>query len=475
MKNPTFFVVFFLTFYLSQAQVGIGTTSPDPSSILDVQSTTQGMLAPRMSTAQRTGISNPAEGLLVYDLDQGSFYYYQAGTWDQLGNAEKRNNYVLVKTEADLPAPSGGVITLDENTLYEINGTVVVSTPVNLNGAYLIGLDTNEDVLARLGGTLFMGNKGGSIRNVTLSAPGGTIFDLDDTSNSETFVLQSSIVANSTSVGTIKGFSLLFFNIVQFAGNSDGITYENIDDILLNNLGWLSSNSGTYETFIGTFDLIEKVSGFSNVDLGDFGIDVSSNPTVNSGIILGTAFTGTSTTFVNRYTVGSFTGYSFTKKWFVNCPGIPLEADLSASGNFYFNGALTTGFTQTITNGTATEVQGNGSFTANSLFRFNAVGGGNGLQYDGVKQREFVINASLSVRVSNAPGNFYAFIVAKNGTLITESNAVVYIDNDSQIQNVALNASVSLAPGDVIEVYIQRLTGSGSDTLAVFSENLSIR
>ena len=47
------------------AQVGIGTITPHASSVLDVSSTTQGMLTPRMTTLQRTAIASPADGLMV--------------------------------------------------------------------------------------------------------------------------------------------------------------------------------------------------------------------------------------------------------------------------------------------------------------------------------------------------------------------------------------------------------------------------
>ena len=50
------------------AQVGINTTSPNPSAALDIVSTTQGILIPRMTTVQKTAISNPASGLMVYDI-----------------------------------------------------------------------------------------------------------------------------------------------------------------------------------------------------------------------------------------------------------------------------------------------------------------------------------------------------------------------------------------------------------------------
>src|SRR4051812_25116685 len=64
--------------------VGIGTTSPHASSKLDIQSTNQGLLVPRMSTAQRTSIVSPATGLFVFDTDTNSFWFYGGAAWINL-------------------------------------------------------------------------------------------------------------------------------------------------------------------------------------------------------------------------------------------------------------------------------------------------------------------------------------------------------------------------------------------------------
>ncbi|HYK45984.1 MAG TPA: hypothetical protein VEV83_12485 [Parafilimonas sp.] len=56
-------------------------TAADASAMLDVKSTTKGMLAPRMTTTQRTAIVSPAMGLLVYDTDTKSLWQFNGTAW----------------------------------------------------------------------------------------------------------------------------------------------------------------------------------------------------------------------------------------------------------------------------------------------------------------------------------------------------------------------------------------------------------
>lgn len=68
--------------------VGIGTKNPDPSALLDLSSTTKGLLLPRMTQAQRDAIKNPVAGLIVYQTDQAiGTYTYNGTTW-QPSNAK---------------------------------------------------------------------------------------------------------------------------------------------------------------------------------------------------------------------------------------------------------------------------------------------------------------------------------------------------------------------------------------------------
>jgi hypothetical protein len=66
--------------------VAIGqTAAPSASAMLQVDSTTKGMLAPRMTTSQRNAIASPARGLLVYDTDLLSLYQYNGTSWVAVG------------------------------------------------------------------------------------------------------------------------------------------------------------------------------------------------------------------------------------------------------------------------------------------------------------------------------------------------------------------------------------------------------
>jgi hypothetical protein len=67
---------------IGQQNMGIGTNIPDPSSLLEVQSTTQGILVPRMTEAQKNAIVSPATGLLIYQTNnQSGFWYFDGTVW----------------------------------------------------------------------------------------------------------------------------------------------------------------------------------------------------------------------------------------------------------------------------------------------------------------------------------------------------------------------------------------------------------
>ncbi|HVA99170.1 MAG TPA: collagen-like protein, partial [Bacteroidia bacterium] len=83
----------------AQNNVGIGTNTPAATSILELKSTSQGMLVPRLTAVQRLAIVAPSNSLLVFDTDTGCFFYWNALTtqWVSLCRA----------TSAGAPGPTG--------------------------------------------------------------------------------------------------------------------------------------------------------------------------------------------------------------------------------------------------------------------------------------------------------------------------------------------------------------------------------
>jgi hypothetical protein len=83
MKKIIAPILFLLFAFTTKAQnIGIGTNTPHQSAALDIADTTKGILIPRMTMAQRNAIQNPAEGLMVYQTDSiSSFYFMNNGEW----------------------------------------------------------------------------------------------------------------------------------------------------------------------------------------------------------------------------------------------------------------------------------------------------------------------------------------------------------------------------------------------------------
>lgn len=104
---------------------GIGTTTPDTLSILDIQSTTKGILIPRVTTAQRNAIDvGSTNGMLVYDLNTISFWYYGDGDWQEIKSDANREWYKFQDSLLWTPKSIGiGVPTVNPAAVLDIQST----------------------------------------------------------------------------------------------------------------------------------------------------------------------------------------------------------------------------------------------------------------------------------------------------------------------------------------------------------------
>lgn len=122
--------------------VGIGTKRPDESAILDLNSSSKGLLLPRLSEKQRTVIPSPAEGLIVYQNDGNKgIYIYQSGKWNNITSLSSTNTRMM--------NASIGTLTPNYLLIGDSNGDVATTNKIfidNSGGFYdgNIGFGTNS-------------------------------------------------------------------------------------------------------------------------------------------------------------------------------------------------------------------------------------------------------------------------------------------------------------------------------------------
>lgn len=189
--------------FSAQAQVGIGTTSPHTTAQLDVTATDKGLLVPRLTASQRIGISSPATGLLVYQTnDVTGFYYYTGTAWTNL-----------------VSGGSGGVPT---GTIMAFAGSTIPTGWALCNGA-AISRTANANLFAVLATTYGAGN-GSTTFNVP-DLRGRTVFGLDNMGGTAAGRLTTTggISANNT-LGATGGDQTLTIGVTNLPAHNHTFT-----------------------------------------------------------------------------------------------------------------------------------------------------------------------------------------------------------------------------------------------------------
>ena len=142
------FSALFLGAITSNAQVGIGIMTADPSAQLDVTSTKKGFLAPRMTMVQRDSIAigeTPATGLLIYQTDNTpGFYYYNGSAW-VAGVGPAGPLVTATMAEASLSGASGTYrLNPSANNIY-INAGSWISIGTNNSSGYFYVTNKDND------------------------------------------------------------------------------------------------------------------------------------------------------------------------------------------------------------------------------------------------------------------------------------------------------------------------------------------
>jgi len=448
----------------AQVKIGDNPNTINANSMLELESTNKGFLPPRVqlnsltSTAPMT--ATIAEGTMVYS-DGGTlpdgYYYWNATRWVMLSTA--RDNFVRVRTAADFPAPVAGVINLVSGIEYEINGTITLSNSINLNGCTVKGDDSANDKLVYTGtGALFSGSMTGNLRLLTLTSPSGSIFNINAGSTAQNMIVQNCFFLGCNSVGTIAGVGgTVFFSTVAYFVNTNGITFQNDNNVIMNHTLWDVSNSNIYERFIGAFNVIQILGGDRVTTSANSAtaLQISGITSLNAGSAKVIMFIGT----------GTYVSGTFTNAWEVESTGLSTQKDDVAGGNMYITTPVMTTFAAI-----NTPVKVLGTTTSSSLFRMTHPAN-NRLQYGGSKTRTFTATGSMSITQSNN-NRYFSFYLAKNGVIIPESRQDIKVVSSTDQVSLTITSRVVLAPGDYVEVWVANQTSTTDVTVQTM--NLSM-
>jgi hypothetical protein len=151
----SFFAILIFTFLQLNllAQIGINTsnTAPNTNAMLDVSSTTKGVLFPRMTSAQRIVLGTVAtDGLTVYDTDTKGYWFYNGINWVEIVSTTSQpwNNYIepgtgkkIIYATAGNYNFQGGTITGPLSSGVGTDGSITVFQPGLFNLSNYLNID----------------------------------------------------------------------------------------------------------------------------------------------------------------------------------------------------------------------------------------------------------------------------------------------------------------------------------------------
>lgn len=447
-----------MSFSVSEAQqVGINGNgaSPAPKAMLDIASTTSGLLIPRMTTVQRDLITSPPAGLQVYNLTTNTLDVYRSTRWASFPE-NPASNLVYVYSLADLPAPAGNAITLDATKMYIFSGIVNISPNyLELNGAGMRGTDPAKDgvlstvsgaVLRSTGVSVFMENL------AVIPASGSTkAYDFADATGTKFCNIFSGcsvveIGVPSLGVGQVSGFAAITI-LENYWSCADGIK-------VTGNVGKFAS-AFNFITSLTTGAGIEFLAGLTinDIDLsnnyfiysGQIGVKVNAGATIDQGRLTTNMFRGVGTNLVG------FDSYSFGWQMVSN-------TDIPNTRSFCFE-YMTNNPTATSLTTQAVFYKIAGTTTMVKEQRFTALS--NRMTYVGKKP---ITARVLAVMGARAPSNNsdFAIAIAKNGVVIGNPYGSMASANSGTSFQITLATEVDLSTNDYIEVWIRRNNGNTS-------------
>lgn len=259
--------ILFTTIFLSvcgtaNAQYGLGTPTPDASAILDLSSTSKGLLMPRMTTVQQTALVNPAIGLTVFNTTTGQL---ETNKGDGLGGASwsggsggtsgSGGSISFVESGTQIATVLDSDTVVSAMTLSPGEGTYAVT----FNGEYNIDPGNVSSFITTPKGVVDLlaaySQLNAMSATITTHAPG---FGLGETLTSGVYSVNASatIAGNLYLNGNGNSNSLFIFKINGALGVGDAINIFLSDGAQARNIFWVTEGAisiGANSTVKGNF------------------------------------------------------------------------------------------------------------------------------------------------------------------------------------------------------------------------------
>lgn len=309
----------------SSGSAGIGTSAPNSSAVLELKSTSKGMLVPRMTKAQRDAINSPATGLLIYQTNNNDgFYYYSGSSWEEVKSSGAN------KTLSNLKSPTA----------------------------------VNVDLLPSAGNTINVGSSASSWKDLYLNGDlfvdGSRVLSFPSYANS--FI--GGLAGNNAVTGvenTAAGFTALSLNTTGNYNTATGSYALGLNTIGEHNTAngraaLYNNTSGHQNTAIGSYSMYLNTSGADNTAVGISSLYWNSTGRYNTAIGH-TALQWNTDAYYNT-AIGTGSGYSFTFGW----NNTLIGAETNANGAGYYN-TIALGHAATVTGVNQARI-GNSSVTS---------------------------------------------------------------------------------------------------------------
>jgi hypothetical protein len=273
----------------ANVNVGIGTSAPNSSSLLELSSNSKGLLVPRMTTDERNGIASPATGLLVYDSLLNSFYYYNGTSWSPVGGGASSIGWLLNGNSGTDPATQFIGTTDAQPLLFKVNNLPAGQIqPSNANTAFGVGTLANStgDQNTAVGYRALYSNTTGHLN----TALGSTALFSNTTGGSNTAIGLEALHENTTgNANSAFGEGALYLNTTGGGNTAVGQATLNYNttgnyNTAVGSTAMYQSSTGSYNSAVGVTALMFNTSGSYNTAVGFDALRVNGAADYNTGI-----------------------------------------------------------------------------------------------------------------------------------------------------------------------------------------------